>query len=382
MRRDIQREFFDAARGKGNWTPSDAEYKAHTRIPQYEKILLPTLTPLRENFRTGKYGLVVGEDSSARLCTLVVGELAKKIADSAGVKAPQIRFVAGLTSLIPKEETRYMETTVALLKQWFGERQGLNILYSTESISTGVTLAHFLKAAHLIRAKVDVIVAEEFGTIHRRNLKKFVEELWLKETLGYFAVGPYVQDYIEEPVIFKDPNLTGIAGNSIRGNPNPSRPRPKGSKYENNPSVSDVYKYFKPKDVAVARGVVRLVAENLYAEIAPTLPELFEGVDISLEQYRCMPREGRTKYIKLLEILKIRTQNDPRVNQDAKSGETGFIEHDSFDTLIDSIDRCEEMQKVKLPDYTEVTPDEYYNHFLEALRNYLQKLEGRPYPKV
>jgi hypothetical protein len=373
MRRDLRQQYlhgFDAR--PGDHKLYDAEYRAFTSIPKYETVLLASLLPLRENFRKGKYCLIVGEDSSARLCTLVVGKLASEIASSAEVNAPKVKFIKGCRFNIPPAGSEWTQSTKTFLEQWTSGVQRPHILYCSESISTGLTLSNFLIVADEAHVKVDVIIAEEFGEQYKCQLKRLVGEEKLTRVLGYMAVGPYVDDIFKEPIVFKDSELTGIAGVSGLNQSRKIRPRPAGSKYSNNPAVSGIDPSINLSSVAHSRRVVALVAENLYQLIGPELSELFDTINLPFQSYKEMSEETILQYVEWLKLIKVRISRDSRVDRSDNSSESAKIECEYINDLISCITKDMNVQGA----------EKLYNESLEALKKYIKILEARPYPQI
>jgi hypothetical protein len=341
------------------------DYEAHHSIPKYEDLLLPLLVPIRENLRSGKYGIILGEDTSARLCTLVVGELAKKMAKTAKVKVPEIKFYAGMRDYDAGE----IYNLSVQLKKWKEEVDSNNILYVSDSIGRNAgSLKNFLEAAKIADLKVDVIVVENFG--YDFNLRKKVGEDLLRKTVEYIAVGPLVGDLDDrqtEPVIFKDIYL-----NATTKKYDLARKKSHKSKHINNSIFSYPFKDVNPKIVKTTREIANVVAENLFLEIGPSLIDLFETINIPYEVVQEMTEGERLKLCDWIKRIEVRIMGDPRIS--IKKGEVGFIKYDSLQSIRYRILSVENKDSF-------LRHSGEYKKLLNELKVFLIELDKRDYTK-
>lgn len=331
MRTDIRGTYEREAAGPDGALQINTEYSAVINTSEYEKILLPSLVSLRENFRTGKYSLVVGEDSSARICTLIIARLAKKITEESGVKSPETRFIRGFVDF----EKNNTDLIKQQLEKWLSGNDQRNILYVSESIGQAGSLANFVAASAEVQANIDVLIAENWSSIS--NFRQRLEELVGKEkvdmTLGTLSVGPYVNDITETPVIFHRPELSGVISNSNEVDKN---------------VFASPYMGNEPDIISATRRTANQVADNLYLELAPSLVELFESIDIPFDKLIEMSKEDRIKLRDWISIIKIRVSQDPKIK--LTSEKNGIqIDQSLFEDLEIYVLTAGDVESAKIP---------------------------------
>lgn len=164
-----RRKTLQRAEAVGDFTIKDREY-----IEELEKPILHILNQLVNKIKKGTYKLIIGEDASGRIPTLIIAYALKAIYEKQGFQPSIVRFIAGSSNLpISLREqkvvdvTRQIEkikTTVKKRHQTSGET-----LIVTDTIHSGDSIKVFVNALKKNRMKFQI------ATIGITSLQTFHE---------------------------------------------------------------------------------------------------------------------------------------------------------------------------------------------------------------
>lgn len=145
-------------------------------ISEITKELLPELV-------NGEYSIIIGEDSSGRIPTRIVGRIAQEFYRLSDIEPPLVRYVAGSSGLtdvkrevkLEKLKEQFQKMRDTLTKE--GRKTG-RILIVTEAMSHGSSMQLFTEALKELDWPVDIasVGVEASDPEYRRN--------YLQEKLG------------------------------------------------------------------------------------------------------------------------------------------------------------------------------------------------------
>lgn len=137
--------------------PDRIHYK---EIAELEESLRQILEELRPHLEKNEYRLIVGDDASGRIPTLIMRKVIDEIYGKLGYLKPRILFVAGGVSPFLKLGERKMKKMSLLLKEKilsrFDSGEDVKALLVTDTISTGSTLEMFRKVFGSVGLSFDV----------------------------------------------------------------------------------------------------------------------------------------------------------------------------------------------------------------------------------
>jgi orotate phosphoribosyltransferase len=149
-----------------------------TTYKDFEKLI----DKLKENIKNHKYDVVIGDDCSARLVTLVVSELIKKIYKKDGAIPPKTLFIAGNRREYQIEE--YMEKLNKYLDYLIDQgeiKKNAKVLFVSEFLSSGKSASNVIGA--LIGKGFDVDFGLLSAITHEEKVVERLKENLPKENL-------------------------------------------------------------------------------------------------------------------------------------------------------------------------------------------------------
>src|SRR3989338_2608702 len=96
---------------------------------------------IKDRIERGEYGLIIGDDASGRIPTLILGNFIKKVSEQKGQERPNIIFIPGKLSDFAYDS---MGEFKIHLEKW-GFREGKRILIVTDTILSGESLEILVK---------------------------------------------------------------------------------------------------------------------------------------------------------------------------------------------------------------------------------------------
>lgn len=169
-----------------------------------EKSIADLVSKLREQIDRAEYQLILGEDTSGRLPTVMLATVLKDIYESCGRTGPMVRY---LTPSRPTKETHdiWEARTTALkealsrVKRTFDSsgRSG-KVLVVTDTIHTGNTMEGYLdaiKQAGMMPDVATISLLKETGNAASKRADAFkkawgVNVVWSQDTLHYVFRNP------------------------------------------------------------------------------------------------------------------------------------------------------------------------------------------------
>lgn len=110
---------------------------------------------IQSRIEAGEYGLIIGDDASGRIPTLILGNFIKKISEQRGLYKPNIIFIPGkLRSRIFGRDNDRKELEEYVGK--FGADRDKRILIVTDTILTGDSLKTLVSVLHKIGFICDI----------------------------------------------------------------------------------------------------------------------------------------------------------------------------------------------------------------------------------
>lgn len=169
-----------------------------TEVSTLEEPLLKIAQELKPHLEAGEYSLIIGDDTSGRLPTLVVHNLADYISEHQNLpKLPTVFVQAGR-----KIGYKHLKKQVEDLKNRYKVPQTSRALVVTESVSSGESiniLLDELLTAGIATDLVSVVISGE-EEYYRH------QELIPEETRLFYGY----QEYYATPKIWSKPTLTGL----------------------------------------------------------------------------------------------------------------------------------------------------------------------------
>lgn len=110
-------------------------------VAELEKPIKNIIEKIKERIERGAYGLVIGDDASGRIPTLILGGFIKRISKLRKTRESNIIFIPGKLNekedvLVAKEQKRKLQEHISI----YGVKKGDRILIVTEAITTGSSL--------------------------------------------------------------------------------------------------------------------------------------------------------------------------------------------------------------------------------------------------
>lgn len=130
-----------------------------TSIGVIEDSILQLVVQLRDKFARGEYYLIIGDDVTGRLPTLVVAGIAKKISKTAGVAFPNVRFIWASRHMQNEE----VEMQIDMMLSKMPSARDKEALFVTDYIGSGETTSRTINALNAKGINVDIAT---LGTGH------------------------------------------------------------------------------------------------------------------------------------------------------------------------------------------------------------------------
>ncbi len=159
-------------------------------IEQIEYPLKEILRTLRPEIERGTYRVIIGDDASGRLPTLVLGQVIGAVYQKQGLEKPISRFIAGSTQLKEKDKTsrdtkkEEVKNHIARIADDAGiTSEGMpmflkslgvlpkdkKVLIVTDTIETGESVKFLLKALAANNLSADVVTITDLGGEPRKS---------------------------------------------------------------------------------------------------------------------------------------------------------------------------------------------------------------------
>jgi hypothetical protein len=120
---------------------SGKEKIQHPEIEELRKPLEKMLGDMRERIEAGEYGLILGDDASGRIPTLIIDKVIKSRYARLGYDVPHTVFVTGSKGLISKErEGKQREIEMLLDHVSALSARGRRALIVTDTVASGSSL--------------------------------------------------------------------------------------------------------------------------------------------------------------------------------------------------------------------------------------------------
>lgn len=140
------------------------------------------LEPVLSSIKNGEYQLIIGEDASGRIPTLIVRRFVNKIYESIGLPDIKTNFLAGSRSKYFDNASDYKykssEKRAAYIKH-LKDTSKLDInkaLLVTEYIESGSSVANIIQALDKNNIKIDLLTVANESGVPERIGKKFKEK--------------------------------------------------------------------------------------------------------------------------------------------------------------------------------------------------------------
>ena len=185
---------------------SPDKQKMHYEIALLRVAIQKILSELRPKIERGTYQLVVGDDASGRIPTLIFERVIKELYEEKGFKNPEVRFIAGgikgdVKGDARKEKIKKAEEYFKKIKS-MSQKEGekiLNALVVTDTIETGGSLEFIANALKNNGIKFDI------ATIALILMKPYRKEN-IEKSLG----GRIVYGQEHDAVIYGSHQLSGV----------------------------------------------------------------------------------------------------------------------------------------------------------------------------
>jgi len=157
---------------------------------------------LQERIEKGEYGIIVGDDASGRVPTLILGGFLKRIYEVKKIPLPKIIFIPGgqkQTPVFVEQLRRHLEN--------FGFTGQSRVLIVTEFIATGYTLGTLSRGLKTLGFEFDIAT---IGLFEEQN-EKMRGELGIDTLVvsgEYERVSGGTLNFT--PLIYKDKFMTGV----------------------------------------------------------------------------------------------------------------------------------------------------------------------------
>jgi hypothetical protein len=133
---------------------SDKEIK-HIEVAELEAPSKRIIEQIQDRIEKEEYGIIIGDDVSGRIPTLIIGGLIQKIMESERKFVPNITFIPGRldNSLVFSEQ--FLGNLKDFLNK-FGFEDGKKVLIVTDTVMTGAALATLTKSLNSFGIKYDI----------------------------------------------------------------------------------------------------------------------------------------------------------------------------------------------------------------------------------
>lgn len=179
-------------------------------IRELEAPLKMILAELHEQINGGAYSVIIGDDVSGRVPTLVLAGVIRKIYERDNRLAPEVRFIAGSTWLSDeKKKSEKIDAIADVVERAMESAKSKDlvdgrVLFVTELIAQGRTVLAFAKACEKVGLRFDI------ATAAYRN-KKYTDQALVEIEDPNMRIA-YGNDR-EVPSIFYDRAVSGLEKN-------------------------------------------------------------------------------------------------------------------------------------------------------------------------
>src|SRR3989344_7993797 len=108
-------------------------------VAELELPIKTIIEKIKSRIENGEYGLIIGDDASGRIPTLILGNFIKKVSEQVGLAKPNIIFIPGRLRariLGRDKDTKELEEHVGS----FGASKDKRVLIITDTVLTGNSL--------------------------------------------------------------------------------------------------------------------------------------------------------------------------------------------------------------------------------------------------
>lgn len=181
-------------------------------ILDLEEPIKNLMEKLRANIERGEYGLIIGDDASGRIPTLILGEVIKRISKLKSVRDPSIIFIPGTLSRVIG-----LDEQLQGYVQKYGAQEKDKVLIVTETVRSGDTLRVLVETLESLGHICDIAtIGIEHGDMAYYKKRR-------SENLGnasifsgdYYKKGNGTTDALNPntPLIFRNKEMSGVYQN-------------------------------------------------------------------------------------------------------------------------------------------------------------------------
>ncbi|HEY4478308.1 MAG TPA: hypothetical protein VI775_00495 [Candidatus Paceibacterota bacterium] len=123
----------------------------HVEVAELEMSSKKIIEQIQDRIEREEYGIIIGDDASGRIPTLIIGGLIRKVMKIEGKLVPNITFVPGKIDILlnPIDEFREFINK-------FGYKDGKKVLIITDTVLSGESLRTIIKCLRKMSIEVDV----------------------------------------------------------------------------------------------------------------------------------------------------------------------------------------------------------------------------------
>ena len=115
-------------------------------VAELEEPIRKIIEKIRERIESGEYGLIIGDDASGRIPTLILGNFIKRISEVRGLQKPNIIFIPGklmgpIFGFNSESRRKKLENHIAK----FGATDEKRVLIVTDTVLSGGSLEILIK---------------------------------------------------------------------------------------------------------------------------------------------------------------------------------------------------------------------------------------------
>ncbi|MBI4158249.1 MAG: phosphoribosyltransferase [Candidatus Yanofskybacteria bacterium] len=111
-------------------------------VAELEEPIKKIIEKIRDRIESGEYGLIIGDDASGRIPTLILGNFIKNISEKKGLDKPNIIFIPGkLNYFFHRRRSRELDKYISE----YGATKERRILVVTDTIQSGGSLETLVK---------------------------------------------------------------------------------------------------------------------------------------------------------------------------------------------------------------------------------------------
>lgn len=134
---------------------TENEIKLDERVAELELPIKIIIEKIRSRIENGEYGLIIGDDASGRIPTLILGNFIKTISEQRGLGKPNIIFIPGKLAssvLWGSNDRKVLEKHVGK----FGATKDKRILIVTDTVLSGNSLKKLVELLHEMEFVCDI----------------------------------------------------------------------------------------------------------------------------------------------------------------------------------------------------------------------------------